>query len=275
VAKLIAREFGSVLFNHEFFHKLALFSESIKINSVKKKCILEKLKIMYKKKFGAAVIKNKCMLNAIWINIFVELNQIYYRLLRLFLEREKMRYLDLDLIKHSIDQRLYRIITSLKIKAAKVVMDIGSGKRPQAQEFFKPDIIYCFDPTYETHISHEGIHMIHGTWKTAIDTMKIVPTDTVFLMDVIEHLPKQEAVSLLKETEGLVKKQIVVFTPLGFMEQDDGEWNTHRSGWLPEDFKVGWKTFVFPNFHRTGLKDRVLEKPHGALLAIYNKPRVA
>jgi hypothetical protein len=154
-------------------------------------------------------------------------------------------------------------------------MDIGSGKRPQAQEFFKPDIIYCFDPTYETHISNEGIHMIQGTWKTAIDTMKIVPTDTVFLMDVIEHLPKQEAVSLLKETEGLVKKQIVVFTPLGFMEQDDGEWNTHRSGWLPEDFKVGWKTFVFPNFHRTGLKDRVLEKPHGALLAIYNKPRVA
>lgn len=185
----------------------------------------------------------------------------------------KMRYL--DLIKHSIDQRLYRIITSSKIKAAKVVMDIGSGKRPQAQEFFKPDIMYCFDPTYETHISDEGIHMIQGTWKTAIDIMKTVPTDTVFLMDVIEHLPKQEGVSLLKETEGLVKKQIVVFTPLGFMEQDDGEWNTHRSGWLPEDFKVGWKTFVFPNFHRTGLKDRVLEKPHGALLAIYNKPRVA
>lgn len=180
-----------------------------------------------------------------------------------------------DLIKHSIDQRLYRIIAASQIKAANVVMDIGSGKRPQALEFFKPEIMYCFDPTYETHISDDGIHMIHGTWKTAIDTMKTVPTDTVFLMDVIEHLPKEEGVSLLKETEGLVKKQIVVFTPLGFMKQNDGEWNTHRSGWLPEDFKDGWKTFVFPNFHRIGLKNRVLEKPHGALLAVYNKPRVA
>ena len=67
--------------------------------------------------------------------------------------------------------------------------------------------------------------------------------DVVLCLDVIEHLKKNEGLRLLGEMERIVRKRIIIYTPIGFKEQNDdawglgGEkWQKHRSGWLPRDF---------------------------------------
>jgi len=65
--------------------------------------------------------------------------------------------------------------------------------------------------------------------------------DTVFALDVIEHLLRADGERLLQEVARVAYRQIVVFTPLGFMPQSydnrrnriagdgRGYWQTHRS----------------------------------------------
>lgn len=77
-------------------------------------------------------------------------------------------------------------------------------------------------------------------WKDVVKIFPCTSVDTVLLVDVIEHLEKEEALDLLSKTFSIASQQVVVFTPLGFFEQDNtdgidawglhgGEWQTHRS----------------------------------------------
>ncbi len=64
--------------------------------------------------------------------------------------------------------------------------------------------------------------------------------DAVVLLDVIEHLDKQDGIDLIKKVEEFVKKKIIIFTPNGYLEQDEYDENpyqVHLSGWTVEDFK--------------------------------------
>jgi hypothetical protein len=150
------------------------------------------------------------------------------------------------------------------IHKSNIVMDIGCGQTKI--DYVPYDKLYRIDPT----ITIESEYDIKGTWEDAIEILKRVNVDCVFLMDVVEHLEKEEAIRLLKQTE-LYARYIVVFTPLGFMEQNDGEWNTHRSGWLPEDFGKGWVCFDLPWFHTVDFKNNPLPQSHGAILAVYTR----
>ena len=101
-------------------------------------------------------------------------------------------------------------------------------------------------------------------------------------MDVIEHLEKSEALDLLKRlkrTEALARKQIVLFTPLGFLPQEDldgkdawgldgGAWQEHKSGWSPEDFDGSWRIYASKVFHTVDCFGRAFETPYGAMWAV-------
>jgi len=91
-------------------------------------------------------------------------------------------------------------------------------------------------------------------------------------MDVIEHLPKSEACHLLTETQKHTK-QMIVFTPRGFMHQNDGIWNTHRSGWVESDFGECWSVYVIPRFHTVDFKCNRLNRPVDAIVAAYNSEK--
>lgn len=146
------------------------------------------------------------------------------------------------------------------------LIDIGCGNSPQG--FIEvTERHYTVDPAI--HSAGEGYFHINGTWDTAMSIMRNNPVHTVVLMDVVEHLEKAEAKRLLAQTQEYVQ-QIVVFTPLGFMPQEDGEWNTHRSGWNEQDF-AGWEQHVFEHFHWCDFKGRVYEKPWPAVLAVWRK----
>ena len=59
-------------------------------------------------------------------------------------------------------------------------------------------------------------------------------------MEVIEHLEKEEAIRLIEDMEKIARKKIIITTPVGFLENYEADGNlyqTHKSGFYPEDFK--------------------------------------
>jgi hypothetical protein len=177
-----------------------------------------------------------------------------------------------DFLTYRIDNyRLWRMhyIIKRNVKNRRVIMDIGCWNKPQTIILAKEQH-YLIDPQEQAEQRSFPYIQIVGTWKNSIPLMQMISVDVVFLIDVIEHLEKEEALHLLHETEKYTK-QIVVFTPLGFMPQEDGQWNTHKSGWMPEDFGTGWKVWTFPKFHHIDFNGRTLPIPYGAILALYRR----
>ena len=171
----------------------------------------------------------------------------------------------MNLFLNKVDHAWYRLLLS-NFSPVDTLMDIGCGNHPQ--DFIKvTKRHYTVDPAV---IPDGNFFHINGTWEyPAMGFMRNNDIHTVVLMDVIEHLDKTKAQTLLAHTRDLVQ-QIVVFTPLGFMPQEDGEWNTHRSGWYESDFK-GWQTCIFPYFHWCDFKGEIYPKPFTAILAIWKR----
>lgn len=74
--------------------------------------------------------------------------------------------------------------------------------------------------------------------------------DNVLLIDVIEHLPKENGILLLENVKKITKNKIYLFTPLFWTENMhlisdpkspyyQNTYNKHLSSWTVEDFK-GW-----------------------------------
>lgn len=132
------------------------------------------------------------------------------------------------------------------------VLDIGAGIRPQT--VVRADESICVEPfgPYADRLEAMGCQVIRGT---AIEALTERPNvDTVVLLDVIEHMEKPEGMRVLHLAQG-VARQVVVFTPLGFIPQTGdawglgGEhWQEHRSGWEPVEFK-GWIILEDGGFH--------------------------
>ena len=87
--------------------------------------------------------------------------------------------------------------------------------------------------------------------------------DTVFLLDVIEHLEKDTGQELLRQARRVARVQVVVFTPLGFMPHhfsevpsewgaiEYGDLQNHRSGWIPDEFEDA-VSVICEDYHRRG-----------------------
>jgi len=173
-----------------------------------------------------------------------------------------------------------------KINHADIVGDIGCGIRPQ--NFIESKHHICIDPhiQYLDHIkenedNHNRFAFINTDWRGVTSLFPECSLETIFLLDVIEHLEKDAAFDLLDKTKQLVTNQIVIFTPLGFIEQkhenekdawglDGGKWQEHKSGWIPEDFGEDWEFIVCENFHTHDNLGAEYETPKGAFFAIFN-----
>lgn len=129
------------------------------------------------------------------------------------------------------------------------VVDIGAGLRPM--EWYRPLRHVCVEPfePYCKELRKRG----YEVWQqTAIQYLSghtfDFDCDVIFLLDVIEHMDKETARRVLRLAMARARRQVVVFTPLGFLQQTHdawglgGEyWQTHRSGWVPREFP-GWRT---------------------------------
>lgn len=71
-----------------------------------------------------------------------------------------------------------------------------------------------------------------------IRDVKLKKYDVILLLEVVEHLPKEDSIRLIKR----LKKQcmiLIISTPYGFMRQgakNDNPHEVHISGWTPDDF---------------------------------------
>jgi len=163
------------------------------------------------------------------------------------------------------------------------VLDIGSGIKPQ--DLVDCRVHVCVEPfrQYAERLTVENPDAVVITcgWSDAVHLFPAGSVDTVVLLDVIEHLEKDEGQRLLEATVKIARSQVIVLTPLGFMPQGEGEskdawgldgtdWQVHRSGWVPEDFP-GWQSIVCEDFHEEDAYGRPLGEPHGALFAILDK----
>jgi len=76
--------------------------------------------------------------------------------------------------------------------------------------------------------------------------------DAVLLLSVIEHLEKEEGLSLLNKISRIAKKKVIIITPNGYLKQiyePDTSLQAHRSGWNVDDFKkLGFKVIGLGGF---------------------------
>jgi len=129
----------------------------------------------------------------------------------------------------------------------KTVLDIGAGIRPMP--WYTPRRHICVEPygPYADRLEAAGYEVIRQTAMEALQVER--EGHAVYLLDVIEHMEKAEGLEVIELA--MRARQVVVFTPLGFLKQDRDawglggrHWQTHRSGWMPDDFS-GWRTQLY------------------------------
>jgi len=164
-----------------------------------------------------------------------------------------------------------------------VVLDIGCGIQPQTLVPAELHVACEPFPEYAARLRDRvgpGFVVLQLGWDDALRAFPPRSVDTVALLDVVEHLDKEDGRRLLRQTEGLARRQIVVFTPLGFLPQEatagPDAWGlgggstvqVHRSGWSPEDFDPSWDILAAEAFHTRDHQGRPLPRPFGAFFAI-------
>ncbi len=169
------------------------------------------------------------------------------------------------------------------------LLDIGTGIKPSG--FIHPKLYICVEPFHEyfdildkqTKEQSDQLYLLlNSDWEDALKLFPEKSVDTIFLLDVIEHLEKDIGEKLLRLTEKVARKQVVIFTPLGFIEQhtlhggkdawglNGATWQEHKSGWLPDDFDSTWDLYICDDFHSHNNVGEELDKPVGAIWAIKN-----
>jgi protein-L-isoaspartate O-methyltransferase len=171
------------------------------------------------------------------------------------------------------------------VKETEVVVDIGCGILPM--NYFRPKLHLMVEPWKEysdilayRHAGDKSVIIIRAGALEALSQLADNSVDSIFLLDVIEHLEKEVGLQVVIESERVAREQIVIFTPLGFMPQHmesnqaDG-WGLggstvqeHRSGWEPEDFSAAWSFYICEGFHGVDFKGESLSKPCGAFFAV-------
>jgi hypothetical protein len=152
------------------------------------------------------------------------------------------------------------------------VLDIGAGLRPQS--LVNAAEVTCMEPhdEYADALEAAGFRVIRAAAPAALN-FSINRVDTVVMLDVIEHMEKADGVEALRRACLIARRQVIVFTPLGFLPQSGGEeadawglqgqqWQRHRSGWTPEDFP-DWLHLVDEHF----------APAHPAFFAIWTRPQ--
>jgi hypothetical protein len=176
-------------------------------------------------------------------------------------------------------------VVRARIENVDIVLDIGAGICPQ--QFCHPKIHICVDPhlpylqRLQQQVSGDSrFLLLHTTWDLAMRVLPDKSVDSVFALDVIEHLDKSDGLTFLAEAERVARRQVVIFTPLGFYPQfypdptqpdrwgmHGGQWQEHHSGWEPGDFGPEWELICCERFHFIDQHEQPLEQPFGALWA--------
>ena len=172
------------------------------------------------------------------------------------------------------------------IRPGKVSLEIGAGIHNNE---YAPAPFQILSDPYHEYISvlEEKFHnsknatyvTVQNTGQELLSHLPEKCVDTTLMIDVIEHIEKTIGKQLLEDCERVTRKQIVIFTPLGYLPQEHGteidawghhgaKWQKHVSGWLPEDFDESWSVLVCEKFRTREIDGE--QKESGAIFAIKN-----
>lgn len=145
------------------------------------------------------------------------------------------------LIAHNLDRPAGLIECDL-------VLDVGAGLRPM--QWYEPSSHVCVEPhpAYAARLEENGYQVVPCTAQEWFAARGGLEWDgAIYLLDVIEHMTRADGEEVLSLAVAQRPRQLVVFTPLGFLRQvgdawglGGDQWQKHRSGWLPVDFP-GWR----------------------------------
>lgn len=133
------------------------------------------------------------------------------------------------------------------------VLDIGPGIRPMG--WYTPERHICVEPhgPYADMLYRAGYEVWRVPALVALANAEPGSIDAIYMLDVIEHMEREEGEEALRLAQALSPKQIVVATPVGFLPQHGDQWGLggehwqeHRSGWVPADFP-GWRISYYDN----------------------------
>lgn len=118
------------------------------------------------------------------------------------------------------------------------ILQIGYGQRTDAVDIWQPYI--------DTHRRMQHYKSCFAADLLSMQ-LSLKKYDAVVMLDVMEHLDRNEVIEkgLFLELEQCAAKKVVIFTPNGFIVNDevDGDpFQIHRSAWEPSDFEAyGYK----------------------------------
>ena len=161
----------------------------------------------------------------------------------------------------------YPKILKKKLYDCNTVLELGCG--------YNSPIQYCnvhFSvgvELFEPYLQESKKKAIHKQYiKADIRKIEFKPKsfDTVVALDVLEHLTTEEGLMLIKKMEKWSRKKIIIFTPNGYVWQDDYDNNPlqeHKSGWSAKELeKLGFKVFGINGWKKLrGYKASIKYKP--------------
>lgn len=152
-------------------------------------------------------------------------------------------YMENGLIKHNLP-------APRGLLHCKSVLEVGPGIRPY--NWYKPESYMAYEPydVYCERMSSAGYRCLNlgGDALVQLDDASV---DQIISLDVLEHMSRYDGQEFLRHAIRVASHQVVIYTPLGFMEQHGDawglggdEWQEHRSGWVPEDLP-GWDCYAY------------------------------
>lgn len=136
---------------------------------------------------------------------------------------------------------------------------------------------------FESYIKTSKDKKIHNAYILAnISELNFKPKsfDAVILIEVLEHLTKEEGIHLLEKVETWAKKKVVVTTPNGYLpqgEMSNNPYQVHRSGWTVDEMKGrGYKGYGMAGlkFFRTENNSAHMEDEEAIFSTIRFRPRL-
>jgi ubiquinone/menaquinone biosynthesis C-methylase UbiE len=155
-----------------------------------------------------------------------------------------------------------------ELKDCNSILELGCGKNSPLQNLNGLHYKVGVD-LYGPYLTESKKARIHDRYIKA-DIRKINfkknSFDAVVLIDVLEHLTKNEGNSLIRKMEKWAKKKIILFTPNGYVPQEEYDKNKlqlHKSGWNEDELKnLGFKVYGINGWKfLRGFRARIRFKP--------------
>lgn len=124
------------------------------------------------------------------------------------------------------------------------VLDVGCGAASPIRNFSEKYSSVAVD-AFGQSVKESKLRKIHDEY-VEMDVRRIGDKfgpgsfECVLALDLIEHLTKDEALEIINSMEIIASKRIVIFTPNGFLPQEEHSHNPlqiHKSGWSVNEMR--------------------------------------